>query len=66
MHKPIKVLIIDNSPAAQEITPVLYDGPVARVTLLTSAADGLTLAEREIFELVCVADHARKNRSPQC
>jgi two-component system, cell cycle response regulator len=56
MHKPIKVLIIDNSAAAQEITTGLYDRPVARVTLLASAVDGLKLAETEIFELVCVAD----------
>jgi two-component system, cell cycle response regulator len=53
--KPIKVLIIDSSPVAREVTAGLYNQLVARVTLLSAGADGLKLAEEELFELVCVA-----------
>ncbi|MEQ1636261.1 MAG: diguanylate cyclase [Methylococcales bacterium] len=56
MHKkPIKILIIDNSPVAQEITEDLYKPVVAKVTLLASGTEGLKAAETELFELVCVA-----------
>ncbi len=55
MRKLIKVLVIDNSPTAREITAGFYNQPVARVTLLASGLEGLRTAESELFELVCVA-----------
>ncbi|NOT85966.1 MAG: diguanylate cyclase [Methylococcaceae bacterium] len=55
LKKLIKVLIIDNSAIAQTVSADLYDQLVARVTLLASGAEGLALAETEMFELVCVA-----------
>lgn len=53
--KPIKVLIVDGSPVAREVTAGLYDKQVARVNILTSGAKGLIEAERVLFDLVCVA-----------